>query len=230
MAFVSAALLAGAASFDVATVKPSLAARSGGEGSRWQQVTYTPTSLTIRNATLSECIQWAYDIRFYQVSGPHWISDDRYDILAKTEIPSSPDTLKLMLQALLADRFQLTVRRDPRTVPVFRLAAGRGRLKLRESPPSAQESLTISNGSFLFQHVSMDRLAERAADFAGIDRPVVNETGITGFFDLTLDGVAQAIRDGDTAPLFAALERLGLKLEAARRPVELLVVDRAEKP
>jgi uncharacterized protein (TIGR03435 family) len=230
IAILAATLAASGASFDVATVKPSQTSKAGGEGTRWEHVTHTPLSLTIRNATLSDCLQWAYDVRAFQVSGPRWISDDRYDILAKTDTPSDVAGLRLNLQTLLADRFQLAFHRNARSLPVYVLAVRKDQPKLRESSSSTPQNLTVLNGSFVFQHVSMDQFAERLSDLAGVDRPVLNATGIPGFFDITLDSVAQAVRDGDTSLLFGSIERLGLRFESAKRPVEILVVDRVEKP
>jgi uncharacterized protein (TIGR03435 family) len=125
-----ALLLAVVAEFDVASIRPSQAARAGGEGSGRESVTVSPAAVTLRNASLSFCIQWAYSVRFYQISGPEWISRSRYDVIAKPGTPSpSERQLKEMMQALLAERFRLRLHRDTRTIPVYELTATPGAAK-----------------------------------------------------------------------------------------------------
>ena len=102
------------AGFDVASIKPSRAAGAGGEGSGREKITVTPDSVIIQNAGLNFCIQSAYNVKFYQVSGPDWLVFERYDIIAKTERRSSKEQLMGMLQALLTDRFSLRLRRETR--------------------------------------------------------------------------------------------------------------------
>src|ERR1700732_2290797 len=69
--------------FEVASVKPSLTGRAGGEGSRRERVDHTPGSLTMRNVSMKSCIQWAYDVKSFQVSGPGWLETERYDVVGK---------------------------------------------------------------------------------------------------------------------------------------------------
>src|SRR3569623_2065736 len=117
---VIALLLAIAAEFDVASIRPSQAARAGGEGSGRESVNISPATVTLRNASLSFCIQWAYSVRFYQLSGPDWILRSRYDVIAKSVTPAASERqLKEMMLALLADRFRLRLRRSTRTIPVY---------------------------------------------------------------------------------------------------------------
>jgi hypothetical protein len=76
-----------AATFDVASIKPSRIEREGGENSRREHVAVSPTGVTMLNVSLSYCIQWAYSVKFYQVEGPDWVKQQRYEIVAKTEQP-----------------------------------------------------------------------------------------------------------------------------------------------
>ena len=100
--------------FDVASVKvdksrvfASSLERSGGQ-------------LTLRNASLRECIELAYGIldKHYALTGPTWLDSDRYDIVAKASATTPREQLLLMLQRLLADRFDLKVHRERRRVRV----------------------------------------------------------------------------------------------------------------
>ena len=110
--------------FDVASVKPSVPGSSGGG------ITPGPTGLTARNVTLLFCIRIAYDVQDYQVSGPNWVSTEQYDIVAKTVAQVNQDQLRLMLQALLAERFKLVLHREDRTRSVYELVIGKNGPKL----------------------------------------------------------------------------------------------------
>jgi hypothetical protein len=76
------------------------------------------------NVSLSYCIQWAYSVKFYQVEGPDWVKQQRYEIVAKTEQPVSTADLRIMLQALLTDRFKLKLRRESKSKPIYAVVAG----------------------------------------------------------------------------------------------------------
>src|ERR1022692_2301977 len=116
VAWISAGAITGVVMpFAVASVKPAAlpVVREGGNRSR---IEHTPNSLTMLNVALSDCVQWAYGVAFFQVSASH-LSPDSYDILAKagTSVPVSQ--LRMMLQDLLANRFKLVVHRETRMLP-----------------------------------------------------------------------------------------------------------------
>jgi len=226
-----ALLLATAIEFDVASIRPSQAARAGGEGSGSESVTISPTTVTLRNASLSFCIQWAWSVRFYQISGPDWISRSRYDVTAKTGTPSTSERqLKEMMQALLANRFRLRLHRDTRSIPVYELTATPATAaKLKPSRVDQRSGIGVVNGGFVFEHVTMSQLAEHLSDFSGFDRPVLDKTGIDGAFDITLPSAAAAMRENPDS-IFGAVESIGFKLNAPKSPIEILVVDHAEQP
>jgi uncharacterized protein (TIGR03435 family) len=215
--------------FDVASIKPSRIARAGGEGSGRERVTVTPDSVTIENGSLSFCIQWAYNVRFYQVSGPDRLVSQRYDIIAKTEKPSSRQQLMTMMQTLLSDRFSLRLHRETRTVPVYELVGRSGNSNLRLASADSDTGMTVENGSFVFRRVTMAEFATRLSDFSAFDRPVLDRTGIDGFFDITLTSAAIAMR-ADPDAIFAAVESTGLRLNPGKAPLEMIVVDHAEGP
>jgi len=226
---VASVSVAAQPTFDVASIKPSAIARAGGEGSGRERASWTPTSLTLQNAGLGFCIQWAYGVKFYQVSGPAWLNDVRYDILAKTENPATIAQLRLLLQALLANRFQLTLHRETKAMPVYELVARTSGTGLRSAKPDETSDWRVSGGSFVFRHTSMPEFAERLSELAGVDRPVVDKTGIAGVFDFTLESAARKLLE-DNASIFAAVQQIGFEMVARKGQVEVLVVDHADKP
>jgi hypothetical protein len=103
-------------SFDVASIKPN---SSSSVGAREGLLQFAPGSVAGTNMTARRIIMEAYHLRDQQLSGgPGWISSDRFDLEAKAASPADPDQLRLMLQALLAERFRFTVRRDTKEMPV----------------------------------------------------------------------------------------------------------------
>ena len=222
------------AAFEVASIKPS-AIPAGREGGNRSRVEYTSTSLTMLNVSLLECVEWAYGVDSFQVSSAH-LSADSYDILARAASPAPVTQLRIMLQDLLASRFKLVLHRESRMLPVYELTVAKGGPRLPPSTgPSAvrgAESLPrVEGDSFAFTDVSMPEFARMFAKLRGIDLPVIDHTGIAGNYDLVLRTAPDAAREGDTAALFAIVQReLGLKLTAAKTPLEVVVIDHAGKP
>jgi uncharacterized protein (TIGR03435 family) len=231
--FTSLALPAQPA-FDVASVKP---AGPDNRGADFR--VYPGGRLRITNLNLDLIIREAYAVKPYQIAGgPAWLKTDRFDIDAKTEGDPSRRQMMAMLQTLLADRFQLKVHRETREDNDYALVTAKGGPKL--TPSTADESYvrlyrntpvdqTGVDYTIAGQKASLALIAERLGDME-LGRPVLDRTGIKGEFDFKL---RYAIDDNpDTGPsIFAAIqEQLGLKLEAAKGPVEILVIDKVEKP
>jgi uncharacterized protein (TIGR03435 family) len=223
--------------FDVATIKRA-AVSAGREGGNRSRVEHTPTSLSMWNISLPECVQWAYGVESFQISAPHTGSDP-YDIVAKTSAPVSVSDLRLMLQELLAKRFQLALHRETRMLPVYELRVAKDGPKLTAAAgdPSrplvqASESLPrVQNDSFLFSGVSIPQFARMLAQLRVIDLPIVDRTSLAGTFDIVLKSAPSLTRDGDAAGVFALLPaQLGLRLVAAKAPMEVLVIDRSAPP
>jgi len=187
----------------------------------------------------------AYELEPYQIiGGPKWMDSDRYDIAAKAEGEGTPAKaqVRLMLQALLADRFRLRVHRETREMLVYMLVIGKGGPKLKESATGSQSSFSLSSGGPLTEITvsrgSMEQLAIHLSS-AGIGRPVLDRTGLTGSYDYKLRWTSgmSAAPDGTPADaggqpsIFTAIqEQLGLKLESGKGPTELVVIDNVEKP
>jgi len=224
--------------FDAATIKPNLS------GSGNSSTNSTNGLLRITNQTVRNIIQYAYDVRDFQLSGgPGWMGSDRYDVTAKPENGVHEQQLREMLRTLLADRFQLRFHRETREVPVYTLTVGKNGAKLHpaaESPDSGTSSGRNRDGLSTMKGTRVT-LGEIAANLAArLGRPVVDKTGLSGKFDfelswvpdLSLPAVGDPASPATVGPslLTAVQEQLGLRLESARGPVGMLVIDKVERP
>lgn len=223
------------ANFDVASIRQHTAAITE------VAILVSGTRVTVTAYALLGLIMDAYKLEPYRIAGrADWMDNDRYDITARApgENPPTSVQVETMLQTLLADRFQLRFHRETRQLPGYALALGRNGPKLQASPADAAPRMSL-RGSGLVNQLSvskedMDQLAKQLASAVG--RPVVDRTGLTGSYDFQLswssDDVSTALSGRERPPsIFTALqEQLGLKLESTRGPVELLVIDHAEKP
>jgi len=136
-----AACGAGQTTFTVSSVKPSQSGKSKGD------LSTSPVMLTIRNLPLDLIIAAAYGIAGYQISGPGWLRDERFDIIAKTDAPvASEDEMRPLLQGLLAERFRLALHRETRELPSYVLTVAKNGPKLasrrkRSTRPAERTSL-----------------------------------------------------------------------------------------
>jgi uncharacterized protein (TIGR03435 family) len=196
----------------------------------------------VRTASMVDLISLAYGIDREKVQGgPAWLDTDRFDIIAKAPVSTPPDTVKIMLQTLLADRFKLKVRKDSKPMSVFVLSLGKGKPKLKESDgsgnpgcrgePQNPQPGTIPYAIVTCQNQTTEQLAQNLRDVAGayITNPVVDQTGLKGNWDFQLKWTARgllAAAGADGITIFDAVDKqLGLKLEPQKVPVEVLTVD-----
>lgn len=203
------------------------------------------------NLSLKDLLQFAYDLPDSQIlGGPSWLTTTMFDIDAKSGPaidaqlhalpPAQARTRKrLMVQALIARRFQLAAHHETRQLPVYALVVARAGHKLK---PSASTGTTLDASPSRLHIVGGDDtialLARALAQILG--RVVVNNTGLSGRYDLKLawtpddapNPVAAGASDSNAPPgIFTALQQqLGLKLESTRGPVPILVLDHAEPP
>ena len=212
--------------FEVASVKPSSADQGSSSGIRTGH-----GRLDAQNVTLKRCIIGAYSIGPHQIfGGPDWLDSDRFEIVAKTEQPIDDDgALMVILRGLLAERFKLALHRETRIIPALVLEVAKNGPKLEKAQAAGAITNTSSNKtgiSIAAQGADMDAFARILA--RNTDLPVVNQTGLEGIFNLNL----QWTRDSTNGPsLFTALqEQLGLRLRSQKAPVEIIVIDHAEKP
>jgi uncharacterized protein (TIGR03435 family) len=176
------------------------------------------------------------------LGGPNWLDWDRFDVLAKAPLVTTRENLKLMLQSLLADRFKLVFHKDTKAMPAFALIQGKGKPKMKEASGSGEpgcEGLpqnpapgTVPYQAISCHNVTMTTFADLLRGFAGgtyLSDPVVDQSGLSGAWDFELkwtprNRLAQAGSDGIS--LFDAVDKqLGLKLEAKKAPLQVLIVD-----
>ena len=232
--------------FEVATIKPN---NSG--AASMQQLTINGRDFTVRNGSLGDLIAFAYNVQMKQiVGGTDWLDKDRYDIAAKTEPEGIPniDQLRTMVRKLLAERFQLKFHHDKREMLAYVLTAEKSN---KLSPSQSQISLpgfgfhpTKNGFGLTVRNTTMDGLAGFLQS-ALLDRPVVNQTGIEGRYDLDISFTPDdsqfngrppkipTLADGvDPAPdLYLALQQqVGLKLSSEKTAVDTIAIDHVEKP
>jgi uncharacterized protein (TIGR03435 family) len=246
--------------------------------------------------SLADLIRIAYRVKPYQVQGTDWMSQQRFEIQGKIPEGVSQDKLPEMLQALLAERFKLTIHRDKKDLPVYALIVGKGGSKLTEASSDPDVPLPDTPGAMSIgtekgpmkvvqdgkggssiqggpysgtvkQSISAAGLHMEMtkADFSGLvdlltqllDRPVLDMTELKGHYQISMDlpmddllilarkqaallgidmpGPPPGTNPGDAAStpggsaVFAAMEKMGLKLDARKAPVETIVVDHLEK-
>jgi uncharacterized protein (TIGR03435 family) len=217
---VLAGSAAGQPAFDVASVKPDTSETGV------SRLKIGNGSVIIENVSLRRLISTAYgipDSRQYLLSGPDWLESEHFDISAKYNPAIKDDDVPPMLLSLLTERFKLAAHREARQISGYAMVIGRNGSKLKPAVSPQPGFLTLA-GHAEGTSVSMPDLADRLsrATFQ-LDRPVVDFTGLTGRYDLALDWAP-------TDPIFSAIEeQLGLKLEARKLPLEVLIVDHADK-
>jgi uncharacterized protein (TIGR03435 family) len=229
--------------FEVATIKPSNPDKPQGKRILMQPHRFSTTSMS-----LNDLITYAYGIHARQiVGGANWMASDRWDILAEPEAQGAPNRaqLKTMVQSLLADRFQLAFHHDTKELSVYAIVVAKNGPKLVKSAgdPNGLPGMFFRGlGNLPATNASMAELASLMQE-AVLDRPVIDQTGISGKFDLELRWTpdetqfeghgANVRRDAPDAPpdLFTAFQQqLGLQLKPIRAAVDVLVIDRVERP
>src|SRR5262245_17535819 len=262
--------------FEVASIKPSInaprqavAAAGRTDGAQFR----------IAGLTVKDYISMGYAVKLNQISGPDWITTDRFDIAATLPEGSRPDQVPSMMQTLLEDRFELKTHREKKEFPVYALRLSSGGLKMTGVPsdPGVEQSdsktpqtftrqgsgrgisldlgqgssINFANDRFEAKEVTMASLAGMLERF--LERPVVDLTGVNESYDVAFDLSPEDYRmmliraataaglvmspdalraiDGSPTPasLFDGLARFGLKLEAHRAPLDVLVVDSVRK-
>ena len=262
--------------FEVASIRPSAEAP---QGTAAVGLRIDGAQVRVASFALKDYIAMAYRVKQYQVSGPDWLASEKFDILATLPAGVAPGQVPEMLQALLADRFQVKMHRDKKELPVYALEVGKGGPKLKETPPDSNAdngdaakgnvnvaaggsangvAVNLGNGSyysfasnrFEARKLNMAALAGSLERF--VDRPIVDLTELKGNYDFTLElspedygamlirsaisaGVVlppqalRALEGGSLGSLFEALQKLGLKLDARKAPLDVLVIDQARK-
>jgi uncharacterized protein (TIGR03435 family) len=248
--------------FDVVSIKPNHDTISR------RMIWFSPSGLIAKRASLRDIIGMAYGVKGDDqvIGGPSWMTSEYFDIEAKkseADIDSANnlsmderrERLSLMIQSMLADRFELKTSIETRDLPVYALVVARGGPKIKEvqvdpfPPPGTQpppgahlpRMMTTDQRQWTASAFSMGEFTSFLSHFEGLDnRVVVDETGLKGNYDFVLSGVSMGEQpmEGNheaapepTTSIFTALQdQLGLKLESHKAPVEVLVIEHAERP
>ena len=293
--------------FEVASIKPAppLEPAKIMSGQMHVGMNIDNARVEIGNLSISDLIRIAYKIKPYQIAGPDWMKAQRFDILAKMPEGGTKEQVPEMLQALLAERFQLAIHRENKEHSVYALVVGKGGSKMTEVPPDPvaaadaapagppgsggmvigkgenqarfkqsgdgktttisssqmQTKVSVIEGGMMrmeFSKMTMEVLTAMLSQM--VDRPVLDVTELKGKYVVALElsmeevqvmgraaaaaaGMAlpapppgkeagRAPGDAASAPstsVFAAVQKLGLKLEPRKMPVEIVVVDHVEK-
>jgi uncharacterized protein (TIGR03435 family) len=205
--------------------------------------TSDPGLMRFADITLRHLIETAYSVMAYQVQAPSWLDSGRFDVVATVPQGATRGLTMLMLQNLLADRFQLKLHHSTKELPVYMLVVAKGGPKLKESAPDSTADpgrdrargtmwATDPSGArvtkFEFNGQNMAKFAEALTLQA--DRPIIDMTGLAGKYEIRLEFAPDISNPHSVPDLFTALtEQLGLKLESRKAPVDVLVVDSAAK-
>jgi uncharacterized protein (TIGR03435 family) len=217
-------------SFDSATIKRSNASQEG-------FLDFSPGGdrLTATSITLGGLLMVAYNVTVRQVSGPISFLTEKYDVEAKVEHKATRGDMSRMLQALVEERFKLSLHRETKDVSFRALVVGRGGPKLHRSEGAALSSPfrlgSKESGHVIGQHESMpDFVLSLSTIRDGSDLVVTDKTGLEGNFDFDLRFTPQYQKSSSGPSIFTALrEQLGLELELQTGPIEFLVVDHVER-
>lgn len=196
----------------------------------------------MRNVSLKAALQWAYGMKEYQVSGPAWIGDERYDISAKAANPAGEQQLRAMLQNLLAERFKIVLHHEKRVLPFYALLVAKNGPKLARGNPDGKSELHPKGAMLSAQDTSMGEVADLLTQIATRLNlpPAFDLTGLNGRYTFTVDAsdFLQSIGAGNVAPDPSAIitgvseilqDQLGLKAELRKALTDVVIVDRAEK-
>jgi uncharacterized protein (TIGR03435 family) len=196
----------------------------------------------IKDATMVDLISGIYEVDPSDIfGGPPWLAFDRFDILAKAPAGTSEDSVRLMVRALLADRFQLVAHPGTRPLPAFVLSAGKsprlkpaaagaepGDCQYQRQAQSTGPSAPIMSVKFSCHNTTMQTFVEFLHNVASpyLTRPVVDQTGLKGAYDFDIQWSYQIPKDADGVTIFAAVDKqLGLKLEQKTAPLPVVVVE-----
>ena len=237
--FVASVLLAGTVlasmafaqrpAFEVATLKVSPPPE--GDSFSINLGTIRSGRLTLTNASLSDCLKFAFGIASdWQLAGPAWMTDKlaRFDVVAQVPAGTPREQALLMLQTLLADRLKLAWHFEKREISHLELVPGRNGVNLKlAKPDEAATTAPQHAGRIVHNQMSMELLARLLGRFER--QPVTDQTGLAGLFDIRLEWLPDGAQvEGAEGPsIYTALQQLGLRLLPKKSPLDVLVVDQA---
>ncbi len=233
--------------FDAASLKPS-----GPQSDRMERK--DPEMYSYSGATLWDLLFEGWHLVDYeqQISGPGWLRNDSFDVMARFPRGTAEEDFRAMLRNLLIERFGLIVHTETRDLQVYALVVGRRGPRLTESTAGSTAPIPKGNDCFpplppgqpyiAARHSSGGRtcLAAQQEPIAVLvhmlrshmDRPMVDRTGLTGKYDIALEfgrTLSEQSSDTEQPDIFTAIQQLGLRLEKSKAPYEILVVDHVER-
>jgi uncharacterized protein (TIGR03435 family) len=231
--------------FEVVTVKPSNPDQQGkGFG-------VASGRISTRNTTLIDLIKFSYEVQEKQiVNAPDWAAIDKYDVSGQPDVVGTPSAAQMrsLMKKLLADRFQLTFHQDKREMPAYILTVAKSGSKLKKNDEGSTGLPMFMFAGLGVLNVANMELSSFCAAFGAtvLDRPVVDQTGLTGKWDFALrwtpdesqfTGMGIKVPPPSEAaadarpPLFTAIqEQVGLRLDAGKAQVPVLILDKFAKP
>ena len=230
--------------FEVMTIKPSPPDEPG------KLFTVRGGSFVTINTTLMDLVKFAYGVQDKQVANlPDWASSQKFDLNGKPDVPGmpNPDQLRGMVKQALADRFQLKFHEDKKEMPAYVLSVAKGGEKMERAPADAGALPSLffrGLGVLTVANATMEDFCHLLQS-AVLDRPVVDQTELAGRYNFLLKWTPDESQFGgmgikvpppsDAAdappPLYTAItEQIGLKLDAGKAPVPVLVVDHVDHP
>jgi len=224
-------------SFEVATVKPS-DPKNGSQGFH----SGDGRRIDCDNETVAEIVEFVYGVHAKQIVGaPQWFFDERWDVDGYPDVPGEPDYKQMqgMYRKLLEERFGLKMHRETRTMGAYVLTVVKGGAKLSKSVDQeamSDTTFTQWNSQRRVLRVTSTTMAEFATTMdSQLEKPLVDQTGLTGKWDFLLKWrpeTAPEPDDPNALPgIFTAIqEQIGLKLEGAKAPVDVIVIDKVERP
>jgi len=238
LAVVAGLAFAQAPEISVVSIKPSDPGTNS-MGNRFPSGRFTFTGYS-----LMSLIESAYSVKEYQIlDAPGWMSSERWNLEGELTQPVSMFSYPQLLQPVLADRYHLKIRRETRTMPIYSLVIAKGGAKLKKSDPEAPGGVRYGN-QIIGRKYDIRMLAPNLT--GELNMPVVDNTGLTGIYDIDLKWTPDPARpafgdvhnpadlpapDPNRPEIFTAIkEQLGLELKAEKGPVDVIVIDHVERP
>jgi uncharacterized protein (TIGR03435 family) len=212
--------------FEVASIKPNTSADNG------SSTTTNDGEVIIRNNTLRQLIQNAFDVRSFSLSAPDWLTTVHFDVTAKLPRKATFAEQRVMMQALLTERFGLVVHHETKIMQGYALLVAKNGPKIQPVAGDGGHSTNSSRGKIVAEGTTMAQLADMIS--RQIRQPVTDMTELKGVFNLTLTytpemGEEKAAGESGPSVYTALQEQLGLRLEGRKIPVDTVVVDHVEK-
>jgi uncharacterized protein (TIGR03435 family) len=218
------ASLVAAQTFEVASVKR--AAPQTGTGARITGALpqHDPGRVNYPSVDLKSIVAIAWHIDRDLIAGPQWMDDERYDIVATLPGGATQDQVPRMLQYLLAERFHMSVHEETRSRTGLALLASKSGAKLTKANETSHPGFTSGADKVTFGKLTLPGFARTLSRFTG--RPVTDETGIAGEYDITLNASWEDMSSGALMP---PIQDLGLRFEPRKVSAKFLIVDKADK-